>query len=184
MCDAWHRDGVIVAGVRRDERINGSCGLMEGGSATCSLPSGASCSWAERNLFGWWAEPFFMFWMPPRSFLPATPGMIWMSPARVMFLKHEVRPPELIIVIQLTASVLRSLCRAAAGCADVRHDNPGRGKQTTAIHNALLVFTGYKKEKPVLGIYISTHLQLTSILAVVLLMISHPNPMFSLTCNL
>lgn len=89
MCDAWQGDGVIVAGAQRDERINGSCGLMEGGSATRSLPSGASCSRAERNLFGWWAEPFFMFWMPPRSFLPATAGMIWMSPARVMFLKHD-----------------------------------------------------------------------------------------------
>lgn len=49
--------------------------------------------------------------------------MIWMSPARVMFLKHEVLPPEFIIVIQLTVSVPHSLCREAAGCADVRHDN-------------------------------------------------------------
>lgn len=51
--------------------------------------------------------------------------MIWMSPARVMFLKHEVHPSELIIVIQLTVSLLRSLCREAAGCADVRYDNSG-----------------------------------------------------------
>lgn len=125
MCVAWQGDSVIVAGVQCDERINGSCRLMEGGGPTCSPLSGASCNRAGRNLSGWAAELFFMFWMSPCSFLPARARMIWMSPARVMFLKHEVYPPELIIVIQLTASVLRSLCRDSAGCADVRHDCSG-----------------------------------------------------------
>lgn len=123
MCDAWQGDGVIVTGVQCDERINGSSRLMEGGGPTCSLLSGASCNRSGRNLSGWAAELFFMFRMLLCSFLPPRVGMIWMSPARVMFLKHEVHPPEFIIVIQLTASVPRSLCREAAGCADVRHDN-------------------------------------------------------------
>lgn len=118
---------LLVLGVQRDETINGFCGLMEGGSATCSLLSGASCTRTARNLFGWSTQPIFMFWMSLGSFLPPRAGMIWMSPARVMFLKHEVRPPELIIVIQLTTSLLD-----AGGCADVRHNKSGRGWQTAA----------------------------------------------------
>lgn len=82
-----------------------------------------------------------MFWMAPCSFLLARGEMIWMSPARVMFLKHEGHPPELIIVIQLTASVLCSLCREAAGCADVRHDKSGWGWQTAAVHPCLCWLT-------------------------------------------
>jgi len=60
VCEAWQGDGVIVAGVRRDERINGSTGLMERGGPTCSPLSGGSCSGAGRNLSGWAAERFFM----------------------------------------------------------------------------------------------------------------------------
>lgn len=87
---------------------------MEGGSATWSLLSGASCKQTARSLFGWSAQPFFMFWMSPGSFLPPSAAMIWMSPARVMFLKHEVQPLELIIVIQLTTSLRRwRLCRCS-----------------------------------------------------------------------
>lgn len=122
MYDAWQGDGVIVAGVQCDERINGSSRLMEGGGPTCSPLSGARCNWAGRKISGWAVELFFMFWMSPYSFLPTRVGMIWMSPARVMLLKHELYPPEYIIVIQLTVSVLCFLCREAA---DVRHDNSG-----------------------------------------------------------
>lgn len=122
MCDAWQGDGVIVAGVQCDERINESSRLMEGGGPTCSPLSGARCNRAGRKISGWAVELFFMFWMSPCSFLPATVGMIWMSPAMGMLLKHEVHPAEYIIVIQLTRSVLCSFCREAA---DVRHDNSG-----------------------------------------------------------
>lgn len=110
MCDAWQGDGVIVAVVQFDESINGSSRLMEGGGPTCSLLSGVSCNRAGRNLSGWAAELYFMFWMSPCSFLPPRAGMIWMSPARVMFLKHEVHPPECFIVIQLTERSCQ-LCR-------------------------------------------------------------------------
>lgn len=122
MCDAWKGDGVIVARVQCDERINGSSRLMEGGGPTCSPLSGARCNRAGRKSSGWAVELFFMFWMAPCSFPPTRLGMIWMSPAMGMLLKHEVHPAECIIVIQLTASVLCSFCREAA---DVRHDNSG-----------------------------------------------------------
>lgn len=120
MYDAWQGDGVIVAGVQCDERINGSSRLMEGGGPTCSPLSGARCNRAGRKISGWAVELFFMFWMSPCSFLPTGVGMIWMSLAMGMLLKHEVHPAECIIVIQLTASVLCFFCREAA---DVRHDN-------------------------------------------------------------
>lgn len=114
MCDARQGDGVIVAVVQCDDGINGSSRLMEGGSPACSPLSGASCNQAGRNLSGWAAELFFMFWMSPCSFLPVRVGMIWMSPARVMSLKHTAHPPEFIIVVQLEASVFCSPCREAA----------------------------------------------------------------------
>lgn len=88
VCDARRGDGVIVAGVQDDERINGSSRLMEGGRPTRSLLRGASCNWAGKELSSEAAGVFFMFWMRLCSFLPVRVGMIWMSPARVMLLKH------------------------------------------------------------------------------------------------
>ncbi|KAK5873562.1 hypothetical protein PBY51_018596 [Eleginops maclovinus] len=49
MCVSRRGDAVIVAAVRRDERINGSSGLMEGGGPACSELSGASWTPAGRN---------------------------------------------------------------------------------------------------------------------------------------
>ena len=144
MCDAWQGDGVIVAEVQCDERINGSSRLMEGGGPTCGPLSGASCSRAGRTRSGWAAELFFMFWMLPCSFLPARAGMIWMSLPRVMFLKQEVDLPECIIVIQLTASVLCTRCREAA---DVRHDNLGWAEKH---QNSVCIYRPLKQTKNIL----------------------------------
>lgn len=44
--------------------------------------------------------------------------MIWMSPARVMFLTHKVHPPEFVIVILLTVGEQKR-----ARCADVTQLN-------------------------------------------------------------
>lgn len=61
--------------------------------------------------------------------------MIWISPARVMFLKHEVRPPEFIIVIHLTG------LGEAASCADVRHGRSGRADKQLQLTKSLPLFT-------------------------------------------
>lgn len=102
VCDAWRSDGVIVATVHDDERINGSSRLMEGGRPTWSLLRGASCTRAGKELSSEAAAAFSMFWMRRCSFPPVRVGSIWMSPARVMLLKQSVCSPECIIVVQLT----------------------------------------------------------------------------------
>lgn len=77
-----------------------------------------------------------------------------MSPARVMFATHEGHPPELIIVIQHAASVLRSLCRGAAGCADVRHDKPVSGLTNSCCSPNF----GCKKEVPFFVLFLGDHI--------------------------
>lgn len=142
--------------VQRGGRIKGPCRLMEGGRATRRLPRGASCG-RGREAASPTADRRICFSCSEcrrAHFRRRERRMIWMSPARVMFPTHEGHPPELIIVIQHAASVLRSLCRGAAGCADVRHDKSVSGLTNSCCSPNL----GYNKEVPFFFLFLGDHI--------------------------